>query len=229
MPTNTNAITTTLTNNATNGLYQPRLTGTVPHKIDTTKIKHDAGNIVCACTTKSQLVAMDDNTVLSAMGLAVLPNVDPANTAPAACITKASSPALNEFAKGKMIGNKIPIVPMALPDAKLTSPAINVAITGNHFTFRAPPNIELKNTDVCNSLTTAPNAHASNKINKGSIISLKPVVHAATNFSKVMMRWHVPYMSMATAEAAAALHSKASTESALATMSTKLGCAVVTF
>ena len=66
-------------------------------------------NDVVHLPTKSHPVAILDKTVLSAIGLPVLPKVDPAKTAPAACMTSDSVPKL--CANGKTNGNNMPIVP----------------------------------------------------------------------------------------------------------------------
>ena len=118
---NKNKTTTTIQiNNATPGEYHPKDTGIVPTNKLTKNDNKVNGIIVFACSTKSHPVDYEDNTVLSANGLHVFPNVLPAKTAAADCITISSSPFDNVYANGNTSGNKIPIVPIADPAEKLT-------------------------------------------------------------------------------------------------------------
>ena len=118
---NKNKTTTTIQiNNATPGEYHPKDTGIVPANKLTKNDNKVNGIIVFACSTKSHPVDNEDNTVLSANGLHVFPNVLPAKTAAADCITISSSPFDNVYANGNTSGNKIPIVPIADPAEKLT-------------------------------------------------------------------------------------------------------------
>ena len=213
-----NTITPTQINIAIPGEYQPIATGIVPHNRLTKKDSNVNGIMVFACKTRSHPVDSDDRTVLSANGLHVLPNVEPAKTAAAACITLSSLPSDSVKASGRTSGKRIPIVPMAEPAAKLTTAANIVASGGSHSTGKFPCKTLDKYTEVWRPLITPPKPHANNKTKIGDIMSLKPVVHASTIVSMFINDCAENRITQ-TKDAAAADQSSELTESAFATMS----------